>query len=97
MLETESPAFERYNADNDAGFAEWVSRDPVEMLDAMDAGRTRLVALVRGLVSVQLARTASHPLFGVMSIPLWVEFLLLHEAHHIYAIMKLRGAFEKGL
>jgi hypothetical protein len=29
-----------------------------------------------------------HPLLGPMPIPLWLEFFLLHEGHHLYTIMK---------
>ena len=36
----------------------------------------------------QLARTGVHPTLGEMALPLWIEFFLLHEAHHLYVVMK---------
>jgi len=42
---------------------------------------------VSGLSDEQLTRTGLHPVLGEMDIPLWLEFFLLHEAHHLYAIL----------
>ena len=47
-----------------------------------------LIDLVRGLSSKQVARTRSHPLLGEAPIPMWLEFLLLHEARRMYVIMR---------
>ncbi len=35
------------------------------------------------------ARTGVHPTLGELPIPLWIEFFLLHEAHHLYVVMTL--------
>ena len=37
-------------------------------------------------------RVGVHPVFGLMTIPLWLEFFLLHEAHHLYVVLhRVRG------
>jgi hypothetical protein len=38
-----------------------------------------------------------HPLFGEMSLALWVEFFLLHEAHHLYIVMTRLGQAKRSL
>ena len=57
-------------------------------LERLHSGRTGLIDLVSSLSSKQMARTGSHPLLGEAPIPLWFESLLLHEAHHLYVIMR---------
>jgi len=44
--------------------------------------------MVGALDDEQLGRTAVHPTLGEMALPLWIEFFLLHEAHHLYVVMK---------
>ena len=34
-------------------------------------------------------RSGKHPVYGELSIPRWIEFFLLHEAHHLFTIFKL--------
>ncbi len=34
-------------------------------------------------------RTGVHPKFGEMSLALWLEFFLVHEAHHLYVVLQL--------
>jgi hypothetical protein len=34
-----------------------------------------------------LSRKGFHPSFGALTIPQWLEFFLLHEAHHLYTAM----------
>ena len=58
-----------------------------ETLRRMRDARARLIAWVNGLTPEQLERTGLHPAFGPMTIPRWLEFFLLHEAHHLYTAM----------
>lgn len=96
MLAEPTPAFERYRAEADEGFARWTAMAPLTIPAAIGEGRAAIVSLVCGLTPEQTARAGSHPLFGVITIPYWIEFFLLHEAHHLYAVMKLRGEILRG-
>ena len=64
-----------------AGVAERSTSDVMNRLAVL---RRRVLELLGGLSDEQLARSGVHPLFGEMTIPMWTEFFLLHEAHHLY-------------
>ncbi|HVT60257.1 MAG TPA: DinB family protein [Thermoanaerobaculia bacterium] len=44
--------------------------------------------LVDSLTPDQLDRIGVHPAMGPLPIRLWLEFFLLHEAHHLYTILQ---------
>jgi hypothetical protein len=51
--------------------------------------RAKLMARLRSLTAEDFERTGVHPRFGEMSLSLWLEFFLVHEAHHLYAVLQL--------
>jgi len=55
---------------------------------ALEAGYSP-ASLITNLNDEELLLTGSHPKFGVMTIPGWTEFFLLHEAHHLFTIFRL--------
>ncbi len=63
-----------------------------EVLRRLQALRGDLIEIVKYLSPEQLNRIGVHPAFGEMTIPDWIEFFLLHEAHHLYVMMtRIRG------
>jgi hypothetical protein len=88
VLAEDRPKLPRYAAEEDAEWPAWASRTPDEILERLAALRAELTTLVSGLSDAQLARTGVHPTLGEMALPLWIEFFLLHEAHHLYVVMK---------
>ena len=46
-------------------------------------------AILKSLEDDQLARTGRHPVLGKLTLSEWIEFFLLHEAHHIMTIFQL--------
>lgn len=88
----ETPAFSRYVADYDPGFAEWVRLPFQELIERMQGERATLNAYVSILREEQLIQIGLHPAFGPMTVEGWTEFFLLHEAHHFFTILKLGGA-----
>jgi hypothetical protein len=92
ILTEECPRFGRYRAEEDPIWPAWLSLSYSTALERLHLGRRQLIELVSSLSSEQQARVGSHPLLGDAPIPLWLEFLLLHEAHHLYVIMRrVRG------
>jgi len=88
VLAEERPALPRYAAEDDAEWPAWVALPLSEILRRLTTLRAELTALVSSLSDAQLARTGVHPTLGEMALPLWIEFFLLHEAHHLYVVMK---------
>ena len=93
ILGEDRPQFGRYRAEDDEQWPAW-SCLQVDLLGArIRQLRQEVLRKVSSLSADQLARTGIHPVLGEMDVPLWLEFFLLHEAHHLYAILfRLREA-----
>ncbi|MBN8587926.1 MAG: DinB family protein [Rhodothermia bacterium] len=95
LLLEETPAFDRYSAEEDPHFKKWCALDWWVLWSGLVAGRQALAKLLTDLHPSDLDRTAIHPLYGAIPIPFWVEFFLIHEAHHLYTILQLVGVIRK--
>ena len=93
ILQEDRPEFGRYRAEEDELWPSW-SPLAVDLLFArIRQLRQEVRSKIGSLSREQLVRTGIHPVLGEMNIPLWLEFFLLHEAHHLYAILfRLREA-----
>lgn len=58
--------------------------------------RRELIAKILSLKEENVERTGGHPAFGTMNIKQWLNFFLLHEAHHLFTIFKLAAELKKG-
>ncbi|MFQ5846240.1 MAG: DinB family protein [Candidatus Methylomirabilales bacterium] len=93
MLAEDTPHLPRYRAEEDPAWPTWAALPTDEVVRRLQALRRDLIALVNNLSPGQLNRTGVHPRFGEMTIPMWIEFFLLHEAHHLYvALTRIRGS-----
>jgi uncharacterized damage-inducible protein DinB len=89
IMERDTPVFDRYNADTDTEFPSWQIRETDDLLRQLSADRKTIFSLITTLKADQLPRAGIHPKFGKLNIPDWVEFFLLHEAHHLFTIFQL--------
>jgi hypothetical protein len=89
ILNTENPGFERYVAEQDPLFHEYIKKDLTGLLSIVSELRADICSELLGLDPEQLSRTGIHPRYGLMDITGWTEFFLLHEAHHLFAIFSL--------
>ena len=87
ILAQDRPALKRYRAEEDPEWPAWAALPPREALDRLRRRRTELVARVSGLTPEQARRTGVHSRFGEMDVAAWLEFFLVHEAHHLYVVM----------
>ncbi len=87
IINEDTPRIERYRAEDDPEWPRWSGRGTPDVLKRLSALRARVVKHVRALSPAQTARVGVHSGLGPMSLARWVEFFLVHEAHHLYAIM----------
>jgi hypothetical protein len=89
ILTEKSPAFPRYRAEEDPEWQSWSGLPTQQVLARLSSMRTKLMARLRSLSEEDFQRTGIHPKFGSMSLSLWLEFFLVHEAHHLYVVLQL--------
>ena len=84
-----SPAFDRYVAENDPLFPEYLERPTASLLEQITADRIGICSVLLSADDAYLARIGTHPKFGRLTVSGWTEFFLLHEAHHLYTLFGL--------
>ncbi|MEL6863081.1 MAG: DinB family protein [Bacteroidota bacterium] len=89
ILEKDGVALGRYVAEKDPGAMQWLDMDLPKLHAQIQKDRMAMIQLVHDLKPAQWKRSGVHPKFGAMTIPEWLEFFLLHEAHHLYAIFRM--------
>ena len=96
ILTEDSPAFEPYVADHDPHFKDWVHGKSTELaVREMDAFREEILSFYADLDKKDADRKGLHPRYGLLSIHDWMGFFLLHEGHHLFNSMVLKGAVLK--
>jgi len=88
VLAQDRPILDRYAAETDPEWPTWAGLGTDEVLARLGALRAELSAALHRLSDADLARTAVHPVLGEMPLAVWVEFFLLHEAHHLFVVLK---------
>jgi uncharacterized damage-inducible protein DinB len=81
------PRLGRYRAEDDPEWPEWSALPLDETLRRLRDARRRLITWLESLATDQPERVGIHPSFGELTIPRWLDFFLLHEAHHLYTAM----------
>lgn len=89
ILAEQAPEFSRYRAEDDPEWPAWTGLPTSQLLVRISSMRTQLMARLRSLSEEDFKRTGVHPKFGAMSLSLWLEFFLVHEAHHLYVVLQL--------
>jgi uncharacterized damage-inducible protein DinB len=89
ILSEQTPEFPRYRAEDDPEWITWTSMPAQQVLVRLSSMRIKLMAQLRSLSEEDFERTGVHPKFGKMSLSLWLEFFLVHEAHHLYVVLQL--------
>jgi uncharacterized damage-inducible protein DinB len=89
ILAEQTPAFPRYRAEEDPEWTTWSGLPTQQVLVRLSSMRAKLMARMRSLSEGDFERTGIHPKFGEMTLSLWLEFFLVHEAHHLYVVLQL--------
>jgi hypothetical protein len=95
--EENNPFFSRYVAEADPEFPGYVQQSLPRLLGDIRSSRRTLIDLLEGINEAGLERTGEHPRYGRLSLTQWLEFFLLHESHHLYAIFMLVQDLRRNL
>jgi hypothetical protein len=89
ILKEDKPVFTRYRAEEDPQWERCRRLAYKEVAAELAAGREKLITRLKGLSDSDYERIGIHSKFGEMALALWLEFFLVHEAHHLYTVMQL--------
>jgi uncharacterized damage-inducible protein DinB len=84
----EQPSLERYRAEQDSEWPNWMALPLDEVLQRLQSLRLKLIDYFEKLPDAALARSGVHSRFGEMTVIQWLEFFLLHEDHHLYSVFQ---------
>jgi uncharacterized damage-inducible protein DinB len=96
ILDEETPQLTRYMAESDPLFHDNCLKSTREVMQDLIATRRELIDKILSLKEESVKRIGGHPVFGNMNIVQWLNFFLLHEAHHLFTIFKLAAELKKG-
>ena len=95
ILNEDNPQFQRYTAESDPLFHDNCSRTTREIMQDLITTRREVIGKIFSLKQEHIQRTGTHPVFGEMKVIQWLNFFLLHEAHHLFTIFKLVPELRK--
>ena len=94
----EQPTLQVYKAEEDCEWPTWQRRSLNETLGLLRERRAELIQFVTNLAPDQLNRTGTHSTFGTMSAIRYLDFFLMHEAHHLYvALIRARARSSRAI
>lgn len=97
ILEEENPVFPAYTAEADPLFHDNCTKSSREVIQDLLATRKEIASGILSFREHDFERTAIHLRYGKMNLLLWLNFFLLHEAHHLFTIFKISGELRKNL
>lgn len=89
ILKEKEPFLKRYIAEEDNEFPLTVSLPMNTLCVQLKEDREQFHVILQSLTDDQLSRTGRHPVLGMLTLSEWIEFFLLHEAHHMMTIFQL--------
>jgi uncharacterized damage-inducible protein DinB len=95
ILTGNSPSFPRYSAEADPMFLENCSLSTREIMQDLITTRKEMATEMVQFAETDFTKTAEHPAFGPMNLLQWMNFFLLHEGHHLFAVFKLTAELKK--
>ena len=96
MQEQSGVAFQTYNAEADPLFHEHLSKSSREIIQDLLTTRKEMASGIEKFDDKDLEKKAYHSVYGGMNMISWLNFFLLHEAHHLFAIFKLAASIRAG-
>ncbi len=91
MLTEDNPLFSPYTAEADPLFHDNCGLTTREVVQDLLVTRKELSSAILSFKETDFERKARHSTYGNMNLLLWLNFFLLHEAHHLFTIFKMAG------
>jgi hypothetical protein len=95
MLAQDSPAIASYMPDGDVEFEKMLARSAHDGITAFLEDRERLAGRLEELSPAEWHRPGRHPDFPHYDVHFQIEYMVHHEAHHIYQMYQRRVPFGK--
>ncbi len=95
MLAQDNPAVTPYDPEGDAGFARLAAQPAAASLEGFHEARARFAGRLEALGPAEWRRPGRHPEFPHYDVHFQVEYLVHHEAHHIYQMLQRRMPLGK--
>ena len=95
ILEDVNPEFDRYIAEADPVFLDACHKSTREIMQDLLTTRKEFFSKILDIPESDLSRSGKHPLYGKMNLIQWLNFFLLHEAHHLFTVFKLSAELKK--
>jgi len=95
ILDEENPVFDRYTAEADPLFHDNCTKSSREVMADLLTIRKELSNGILSFKETDLEKEGIHPAYGKMNLVQWLNFFLLHEAHHLFTIFKMGAELKK--
>ena len=95
MIAQDNPSIMPYEPEGDVEFDEMVTRDGEDSLSALTESRERLAGRLEKFSPAEWHRPGRHPEYPHYDVHCQVEYMIHHEAHHIYQMFQRRAPFGK--
>jgi uncharacterized damage-inducible protein DinB len=96
ILDEPNPSFGIYTAEADPLFQDSCHKSSREVMQDLLTVRKELSAGILSFKDTDLERTGQHPKYGNMNLVQWLNFFLLHEAHHLFTIFKMAATLKNS-
>lgn len=95
ILKNEEPVFDRYTAEGDPLFLDNCHKSTREVMQDLLTTRKEMTAEIVSFKETDFDKRGTHIVYGKMNLHQWLNFFLLHEAHHLFIIFKLAAEIKK--
>jgi uncharacterized damage-inducible protein DinB len=95
ILEGNNPSFDKYFAESDPVFLDNCHLSFREIMQDFISVRNETAAGFFSFNENDFAKTAVHPVYGSMNLLQWLNFFVLHESHHLFAVFKLSAELRR--
>ena len=94
ILEGNEPILDKYTAEADPLFLDNCCKTFREIMHDFIATRKEMAADLLVLQESDYLKCGTHQSFGSMNLLQWINFFLLHEAHHLFTIFRLTATLK---